>query len=185
METKRPVQQSGQEIHFDPEEFIVSKTDLRGVITYANDVFMRVSGYSEGELIGQPHNIIRHPEMPGCVFKLAWDTLKSGREIFAYVVNMARNGGHYWVFAHLTPSFDAAGGCIGYHSNRRAPAADAIPKVRKLYALLRAEEARHVERVKGVAAGHALLTRMLAEQGVSYDEFVWSLSETTRMEAAL
>ncbi len=174
---------TGQEIRFSDDEFIVSKTDLRGIITYANDVFMRVSGYSEEELLHQPHNLIRHPDMPGCVFKLAWDTLKSGREIFAYVINQAKNGGHYWVFAHMTPSFDASGRCVGYHSNRRVPMADALPKVKALYAQLLAEEKRYTERSKAVEAGTHLLERLLVSQSTDYRSFVFSLSAKTRLGA--
>ncbi len=112
---------TGIERHFGEDEIIVSKTDLQGKITYANDVFIRVSGYSEEELIGAPHSLIRHPDMPRAVFKLLWDTLAAGEEIFAYVNNLAASGDNYWVFAHVTPSLGADGKVIGYHSNRRVP----------------------------------------------------------------
>lgn len=169
---------------FAPHELIVSKTDARGVITYANDVFCRVAGYTEAEVLGQPHNFIRHPDMPGGVFSLLWDTLRSGNEIFAYVVNMARNGDHYWVFAHVTPSLDASGRLIGYHSNRRSMFADALPKVRDLYATLRREEQKHREPPRAADAGRQLLAGILAEQKISYAEFVFSLSKDTRLVAA-
>ena len=74
---------SGRESPFGEDEIIVSKTDLKGRITYANDVFLRVSAYSLNEVVGAPHSIIRHPEMPRCVFKLFWDTIAAGKEIFA------------------------------------------------------------------------------------------------------
>src|SRR5208282_4348758 len=111
-------QPTGIERFFEEEEIIVSKTDLKGLITYANRVFVQISGYSEEELLGQPHSIIRHPSMPGSVFRLLWETIASGQEIFAYVNNMSKNGDHYWVFAHVTPTFGAAGEIVGYHSNR-------------------------------------------------------------------
>ncbi|HPV77190.1 MAG TPA: PAS domain-containing protein, partial [Gemmatimonadaceae bacterium] len=95
--TRSQVVPSGRERSFGEDEIIVSKTDLQGKITYANDVFIRVSGYEEDELLGAPHSIIRHPDMPRAVFKLLWDTLATGREVFAYVNNMARNGDNYWV----------------------------------------------------------------------------------------
>jgi PAS domain S-box-containing protein len=180
----RPTQPpSGIESTFDVDELIVSKTDLRGIITYANSVFCRVAGFSEVELLGQPHNIIRHPDMPGCVFKLLWDTLSAGDEIFAYVVNQSRNGDHYWVFAHVTPSYDAAGALIGYHSNRRVPYPDAIPKVRALYAELLAVENRYTDRTAAVTASFNILCDRLKAAGVSYGEFVFSLSEHTRFGA--
>lgn len=175
---------TGNEITFAEHEIIVSKTDPHGVITYANDVFLRVAGYTEQEVIGQPHNFIRHPDMPRCVFALLWDTVKSGHEIFAYVVNMARNGDHYWVFAHVTPSFDSEGRQIGYHSNRRSAYSDALPKVRDLYAQLRQEEQRHKEPAKAVEAGRRLLAKVLADQKMEYAEFVFSLSYQTQLVTA-
>jgi PAS domain S-box-containing protein len=177
------VKPTGVEVHFADHEIIVSKTDPRGVITYANDIFQRVSGYSEAELLGQPHNLIRHPEMPRCVFGLLWDTLRSGREIFAYVVNLARDGRHYWVFAHVTPSFDADGRIVGFHSNRRVPYPDALPKVRELYATLLAEEAKWADPRKAIEASTRLLVDLLGKNGVSYSQFVFSLSESTRLGA--
>src|SRR5208337_1146296 len=102
---------------FNTDDIIVSKTDLTGRITYANKVFCDICGYSEAELVGAQHSIIRHPDMPRAVFKLLWDTIQEGREIFAYVKNMAKNGDYYWVFAHATPSYDAAGRIIGFHSS--------------------------------------------------------------------
>ena len=163
------------ELFFDSDDIIVSKTDLKGRITYANKVFCQVAGYSEAELIGQPHSIIRHPDMPRCVFKLLWDTIESKREIFAYVVNRARNGDHYWVFAHVTPTFDAQHAIIGYHSNRRVPKRSAIAQIEPIYAALSAEEARHMDRKLGLERSHQILLDTLAKKGVAYDEFVFSL----------
>ncbi|MBI5767713.1 MAG: PAS domain-containing protein [Verrucomicrobia bacterium] len=175
---------TGRERTFGDDELIVSKTDLRGAITYANDVFCRVSGYAEAELLGQPHNLIRHPDMPACVFQVLWDTLHAGQEIFAYVVNQARNGDHYWVFAHVTCSRDPAGNVVGYHSNRRVPYADALPKVQALYAELRAIERSHPDRRAGMQAARAVLDERLQRLGISYSQFVFSLSEHTRLGAA-
>jgi PAS domain S-box-containing protein len=94
----------GIERFFEEDEIIVSKTDPKGIITYANQVFLRTAQYQEEEILGAPDNIIRHPDMPRCVFDLLWKTIASGLEIFAYVKNMAKNGDHYWVFAHVTPT---------------------------------------------------------------------------------
>lgn len=161
---------TGTESHFAPDEIIVSKTDPRGIITYANEVFIRVSGYSEEELLGAPHSIIRHPDMPRAVFKLLWDTIQAGHEIFAYVVNRAKNGNHYWVLAHVTPTFGKGGAIVGYHSNRRVPARPALAKIIPLYGQLLAEERRH-----GMAGSTRLLHDLLAKLGSTYDAFVWSL----------
>jgi PAS domain S-box-containing protein len=166
---------TGIERRFDDDEIIVSKTDPTGRITYANRVFLRVSGYSEAEVLGQPHSIIRHPDMPRCIFKRLWDTIASGEEIFAYVVNLAKNGDHYWVLAHVTPTFDAAGKIVGYHSNRRTVEKHAVETVTPLYAKLRAEEARHDNRKTGMEAAAAALDGLLREKRTPYDEFVLSL----------
>lgn len=166
---------TGKEVTFGAEEIIVSKTDLTGRITYANDVFLRVAGYAEDEVLGQPHNFIRHPDMPRCVFKLLWDSIQSGREIFAYVVNLTKSGDEYWVFAHVTPSLDASGRVVGFHSNRRCPDRAQIARIRPLYAALVDEERRHPRKVDAVEASRQLLERTISETHRSYDEFVFSL----------
>ncbi len=175
---------SGREARFSEEEIIVSKTDLAGVITYANDVFQRVSGYSAAELVGKPHNLIRHPDMPRCVFKLLWDTIEQQQEIFAYVVNQAKNGDHYWVFTHVTPSYDEHGKHIGYHSNRRVPYPDALPKVQALYAQLRSIEASHSDPRAGIEASTRAVLDLLRTSGLTYSQFVFSLSSHTTLDAA-
>jgi PAS domain S-box-containing protein len=166
---------TGTEVFFDNDEIIVSKTDLQGRLTYTNNVFLRLAGYTENEALGQPHNLIRHPEMPRCVFKMLWSTLESGKEIFAYVVNRSRNGDHYWVLAHVTPSYDASGKIIGYHSNRRVPdRATVNDKIIPLYKTLLAEEAKP-DRKAGLEASCAMFSNILAEADVGYDEFVATL----------
>jgi len=170
------IQPSGVEQFFDPDEIIVSKTDLKGRITYTNRVFMKIAGYEEAELLGQPHSMIRHPDMPRCVFKLLWDTIEAKQEIFAYVVNMCKNGDHYWVLAHVTPSFDEAGNITGYHSNRRVPDRDILENtIIPLYDQLLAEEKRHKNRKDGMNAAYDMLVNLLNEKGMAYDQFVFSL----------
>jgi PAS domain S-box-containing protein len=169
------VSPSGRETFFAASELIVSKTDLRGRITYANGLFCKMAGYRESELIGQPHSIIRYPDMPRSVFRLLWDTIEDRREIFAFVKNMARNGDHYWVFAHVTPSFDAKGAMTGYHSNRRVPdrrmlEAAIIP----LYAEVLKIQRGHVNGKDAVAAGYKALTDFVASQKVAYEELMFS-----------
>jgi PAS domain S-box-containing protein len=171
------IRPTGVERTFGENELIVSKTDPRGVITYANDVFLRVSALPEAEAVGSPHNLIRHPDMPRAVFKLLWDTLEQRREIFAYVLNLAADGAHYWVFAHVTPSYDRAGRLLGYHSNRRRPSQSSITTIRDVYGRLLVEERRHSRTPDAVAAGVAALSRMLDERGVTYDEMVWQITD--------
>jgi len=170
----RPIP-TGIESTFGEEEIIVSKTDLSGRLTYANDVFLRISGYTEKEVIGQPHSLIRHPDMPRCVFHLLWQTIASGKEIFAYVVNMAKNGDHYWVLAHVTPTFGNAGEIVGYHSNRRTPDRAVLSEIIPLYRSLLAEEQRHETKVAQIQASAQMLSQVLAQKGMPYDELMFSL----------
>jgi PAS domain S-box-containing protein len=166
---------TGRERHFEEDELIVSKTDPLGRITYANDVFLRISGYDEADLLGKPHSIIRHPAMPRCIFYYMWQRIQAGEEIFAYVVNRSREGDHYWVFAHVTPTLDAAGRIIGYHSNRRVPRRDAVAKAEALYGDLRVLERRAADRDKGMQDAFQAMQEKIAGQGIGYDEFIFRL----------
>lgn len=167
---------TGVERFFDPDEIIVSKTDTKGIITYANEVFQKVAQYSEQELLGKPHNIVRHPDMPRCVFKLLWDTIEAGNEIFAYVINRAKTGDHYWVFAHVTPSYDTQGNIVGYHSSRRVPDRKIVEGVIiPLYRTLLEEENKHANPKDAMAASLALFGKVLEDKGVGYDELIFSL----------
>ena len=167
---------SGQERFFDKDEIIVSKTDLKGRIEYANRTFMKVGLYDEAELMGAPHSILRHPDMPRCVFKLLWDTISAGHEIFAYVMNRARNGDHYWVLAHVTPSYDVSGNLNGYHSNRRVPSRRILDEViRPTYASLLALESSVPNQKEGMQLGFDALVNLLKQKGSTYDEFIFSL----------
>lgn len=171
----RTIKPTQVEVHFDASDLIVSKTDLKGRITYANRTFCAISGFSETEVLGMPHALIRHPDMPRAVFKLLWDAILEGREIFAYVKNLCRNGDHYWVFAHVTPSRDRDHAVCGFHSNRRVPRRAALAGIEPLYRELSAIEAAHRNAKEGLAASHARLTQAIAEKGRSYDQFVFSL----------
>jgi PAS domain S-box-containing protein len=166
---------SGQERILGDRDIIVSKTDLKGRITYANENFLRFSGYGPGQILGAPHNIVRHPDMPRAVFKLLWDQLQQAKEIFAYVVNRAANGDHYWVLAHVTHSRDLDGRTVGYHSNRRSIDRRALEVVAPLYRQLLDEEARHANPKDGMQASSELLADILARMGKSYDEFIFTL----------
>ncbi|MGE4529064.1 MAG: PAS domain-containing protein [Rhodospirillaceae bacterium] len=173
--TRPTVPPTGIERTWPETELIVSKTDTKGIITYANRVFCDVAQYAEDELLGQNHNVIRHPEMPRCVFKLLWDTIEAGEEIFAYVVNQAKSGDHYWVFAHITPTFDCDMNIVGYHSSRRVPRREAVDAASGLYRQLLAIEAGHAGPKEGMLAAEAALMDILKSKNLAYDEFVLSL----------
>ncbi len=170
------IRPTNAEVHFDRGDIIVSKTDIRGRITYANSVFCAVSGYTLPELIGAPHSIIRHPDMPRAVFKLLWDTILDRREVFAYVKNLSRSGAYYWVFAHVTPSYSKDGKIIGFHSNRRVPERRILDQVIvPLYAEVLREEARHRNGKEALAAGYKYLVDFVGARKTTYEELIFSL----------
>ncbi len=165
----------GKEVFFERDELIVSKTDLKGKLTYTNDIFLKIAGYTEEEVIGKQHNVIRNPNMPRVIFKVLWDSIMAGNEIFAYVVNSTKNGDHYWVLAHVTPSF-RDGVVVGYHSTRRVPNPDTIKNViEPLYGSLKNIEDTDTSKKDGLARSHEALLALLKEKNQSYNEFIASL----------
>lgn len=152
---------------FDKDVLLVTKTDLKGVITYANKEFLKIVGADTPMILNKPHNIIRHPDMPRIIFKMLWDYLKNGKEIHAYVKNLCFDGSYYWVFANVTPSiFEDK--VIGYHSARRNPEKRVLDEViRPLYKKLLVAEAQG-----GIEASEKILSEILKSEGVEYDEFI-------------
>ncbi len=152
------------------DDYIVSKTDLKGRIIYCNKIFVEISGYSEKELLGKPHSIVRHPDMPKIVFKLLWDRIERKEDIFAFVKNLCKDGGHYWVFANVTATLDSDGKIRDYHSVRRKPNRDALKSVESIYSDLLKEERRG-----GMEASEKYLEELLRSHKTTYDNFVISL----------
>ncbi len=163
---------TGTERFLKADDFIVSKTDLKGRIIYGNKMFIKISGYSESELLGAPHSILRHPDMPKIVFKLLWDRIQNKKEIFAYVKNLCKDGGYYWVLANVTATIAPDGSTRDYHSVRRKPSDQAMQMIPPLYSKLLA-----AERSGGMEASGRLLEEILKEKGVGYDEFVLGLQQ--------
>lgn len=161
---------AGKELTFDNGTFIVSKTDTKGYITYGNELFIKMSGYSETELLGKPHNILRDKEMPKVVFEYLWKTIGKKQEVFAYVINKTKEDDYYWVFAYVTASVDVHDNIIGYHSVRRKPKKNSLEIIKPLY-----KELLNIEKSKGVAASRERFEEILKEQGVSYEEFILSI----------
>jgi PAS domain S-box-containing protein len=155
-------------------DFIVSMTDLKGIITYGNRIFIEYSGYSEAELLGAQHNIVRHPDMPRGVFKLLWDKIQNKEECFAYVKNMAKDGSFYWVFSNVTPVFDPAGNVTGYFSVRRKPKPSGIKTMSEIYRLM-LEAERQAGVANAIGASTRVLEGLLKEKGLSYEEFVLAI----------
>jgi len=151
-------------------DFIVSKTNQKGIITYCNEVFMQMAGYTEDELLKKNHNIIRHPDMPKVAFKLAWDLISSGQEFFGFVKNMSKDGSYYWVFANITPDYDAQNKIIGYTSIRRKPNQSAVDTVIPIY-----KKMCELEKTGGMQASGKFLFDFLDDNNVTYDELIISL----------
>jgi len=172
---KSEISVTGNERFFAEDELIVSKTDTKGRITYANQVFLRIALYEESEVMGQAHNIIRHPEMPRCVFRFLWERIEAGHEVFAYVINRCKNGDHYWVFAHVTPTFGEHNRIVGYHSSRRVPKPEALETIKPIYAELLAIEARHRTPREQWQASLPVLVDKLESLNMSYDEFIFKI----------
>lgn len=150
--------------------FLVSKTDTKGKITYCNDAFVEISGFCPSELMGKPHSIVRHPDMPRAVFAYLWEHITKGQEVNVYVKNLAKNGDFYWVFANVTPSFDNSGNIIGYYSVRREPSREGVQKASELYALM-----CQAESSGGIKAGAQVFSDFFKNLGVCYDNFVMRL----------
>jgi len=130
---------AGREIVLDTKAFLVSETDSKGIIQFANDEFCQYAGYSVEELIGKPHNVVRHPDMPRAAFKDLWATIKSGKKWRGFVKNKTKNGDYYWVFATVYP-FISCDGKAGYISCRRTISDMEREKYEALYKKMREEE---------------------------------------------
>ncbi|MGD0959726.1 MAG: PAS domain-containing protein [Methylomonas sp.] len=130
---KPTITPNNMERRLGDEDFIVSKTDATGRITYANRIFMEIAGYPEHLLLGVQHNVIRHPDMPRGVFRFMWNTLKAGNEFFGFAKNLCSDGGFYWVFANITPDYDKNNQLTGYYSVRRNPPRAALEVLTPIY----------------------------------------------------
>ena len=121
-----------KETILDKNAFLVSETDLKGIIRFANEDFCKVAEYSLDELLGKPHSMVRHKDMPKDAFKSLWDTVQKGQIWTGYVKNATKSGGYYWVFATVYP-FESCDGSNGYLSCRRKASPEEIDKVIELY----------------------------------------------------
>lgn len=168
-----------KEVTFKSSELIISKTDLQGKVTYANRTFMKVANYSERDLLGQNHNIIRHPTMPRGVFYGLWSTLKSGNEFFGFIKNYTFDKNYYWVFANVTPDL-VNGKAVGYYSVRRTPPKQVIPDIEKVYRQMIELEQR-TERSKASETSWQWLNDLIRKDyHQNYEEFALSLYKKHR-----
>ena len=154
-----------EEIILDAKRYIVSETDAKGKLTYCNDYFIEVAGYTKEELLNHSHNIIRHPDMPKVVFKLLWETIAQGKNINAVVKNMAKDGRYYWVFTEFESIKDEKSGeIIGYKAHRKNVSKHIIEIISALYADL-----LKIERAEGVEASEKHLEEFMHRGGKEID----------------
>lgn len=173
---KKNITPINKEIVMRNDDFIVSKTDATGRLTYCNRIFIEFSGYTEQELLGHQHNIVRHPDMPRSVFNLLWQTIKSGNEFCGYVKNMSKDGSYYWVIANVTPSYNtgAERSIVGFFSVRRKPETAKLQFIEPIYKEMLAAEKQAGSR-DAIAAGTKVLTDIIEPTGKDYREFILSL----------
>ena len=156
-----------KEIKLNSRNFIVSKTDYRGNILYANDTFCEVTGYTRNEVLGAPHNILRHPDMPSAVFFLMWQSIQKGNNICALVKNLAKTGEYYWVSTNFEIHTDPSLKTPTYIAYRRSVSAQAIKSIEPLYETLLGIEKKH-----GVEASLLYLQGYLDERHSTFDELM-------------
>lgn len=160
-----------KELVFAEDDLITSKTDLKGKITYCNEHFITFAGMPESVLLGAPHNIIRHPDMPSAVFEKLWATLKQGKEFAGYVKNRSKNGDYYWVFAIVTPTKNTENEVVGYYSVRRKPNPEAVKKIADLYQKMREAEKQN-DRKQGMLKATEILNEFCQQNGGGYDDVI-------------
>ena len=159
---------NNNEIKLNPKRYIVSKTDAKGIIEYGNDYFVEISGYTEAELIGKPHSIVRHPDMPKVVFKMMWERINNAQNIMAVVKNLAKDGSYYWVITEFEPKVDPiTNKVISHTAFRRAAPQKAIDTMAPFYAKL-----LEIESDGGMEASEKYLRGFLEERGTTYDDFI-------------
>lgn len=163
-----------KEVTLKDDDLIVSKTDKKGKITYANRSFMQISGYSEQMLLGHPHNLIRHSDMPRGVFRLMWQMLQNGEEFFGFVKNRCLDGGFYWVFANVTADLDEHGQLQGYFSVRRQPPREALLVCEEIYRNMREIEAQYSGN-QGIDRSMNWLLEQVEAMAPSFNEAMLSL----------
>jgi PAS domain S-box-containing protein len=162
-----------EEIKFSKKKFLVSKTDLKGNIIFVNKNFSEISGYSEDELIGAPHNIVRHPDMPKAIFFLIWKNLLSGRGITAVIKNLAKSGKYYWIISDFEPKFDKNGNVVSLTAFRRSAPQYVIDEIEELYSiLLRLEKKKN-----GMEKSLTYLEGFLEEKNMTYDGYINDLTK--------
>ena len=169
-----------KEVNWNKSLVVISETDIYGRITNVNDVFCNVCGYSPEEMIGQPHSIIRHPDMPKLVFKLLWDNLKVGNNFIGVIKNLAKSGEYYWVITDFEMRRDATGNITHYIARRKS-----VPKaVIENYVAPLYETLLKLEKVGGMELSSRFFKNYLAKQGKDYIDFIIDVMNENRENVA-
>ena len=169
-----------KEVGWNKSQVVISETDVYGRITNVNDVFCNVCGYSPEEMIGQPHSIIRHPDMPQLVFKLLWDNLKVGNNFIGVIKNLAKSGEYYWVITDFEMRRDATGNITHYIARRKS-----VPKaVIENYVAPLYETLLKLEKVGGMELSSRFFKNYLAKQGKDYIDFIIDVMNENRENVA-
>jgi PAS domain S-box-containing protein len=159
-----------QEIIIPDKEVLISVTDPKGIITEANEVFCEVAGYTQDELIGASHNVIRHPDMPKVMFKIVWDRIMDKENVMAVVKNLAKDGRYYWIVTDFVTKVDANRNILNYTAYRR-PVSDKVKDaIIPLYKALCA-----IEDIAGMEASEKFLADYFEKLGLTYDELIEEL----------
>jgi len=153
-------------------DFIVSKTDLKSRITYGNQYFLKISGWQEKELLGQPHNILRHPDVPQVAFKILYEMLDNDEEFFGFVKNLKKDGGYYWVFASISCAYDANGKKVGYYAVRRKPIDGFKKVIEPLY-----QKLVEIEKNGGMNASYEAVQNLLKEKNITFNELTLGIQK--------
>ncbi len=174
---------TGRNVDVAPDANILSTTDLTSAITYANDDFIKISGYSRDELLGAPHNLLRHPDMPAQAFAHMWQTLKRGRSWMGLVKNRCKNGDHYWVSAYVTP-VTQNGAAVEYQSVRTRPDARQIAAAERAYAQLREGRVARWQRLPSLGLRARIMALTSSVLAVVLGIEAWLRPESMGIEAA-
>ena len=159
-----------KEIKIPSRDFIVSKADSKGNIIYTNETFSKITGYSQDEVMGAPHNILRHPDMPSIIFFLMWQRIQSGKNIKTLVKNLTKSGKFYWVSTDFEMQRDEKSQKNTYIAFRRSASDKAIETIKPLYKKL-----LRIEKIEGKEASLVYLQRYLDERQTTFDEYMDSI----------
>ncbi|MEE9350491.1 MAG: PAS domain-containing protein [Flavobacteriaceae bacterium] len=165
-----------KEVHIAPNKVIMSKTDYKGLLQYANDYFIEICGYSNEELIGKAHNIIRHPDMPKVIFKTLWNKLHKGKNLYAIVKNKTKDGNYYWVVTKFETTFDKEGNIISHYARRKAVPTKVREIAESIYKTILEIEKHDVN------VAEQTFHEILKNYNLTYDDFFLEIAGMSEVE---